>query len=263
MNEYHEFFKLLDPVIDIGKIAAKEIIRIYNNGNYEIDIKSDDSPVTNADIASNDIICEGLAKLDSTITIISEENMFMSYEQRKNKSLIWSVDPLDGTKEFIKRNGEFTINIALVENGIPILGVLIVPFFDETYYAAKGRGAFYEKDNVISQLQCSSYHKSDEGLKIPVSNSHINNDTLAYINSYQKHEMIKIGSALKFMLIAKGEADLYPRMAPTMEWDTAAPQIIVEEAGGQVLNFESMLPMVYNKESLVNPGFLAKSIEVD
>lgn len=262
MNQYNEYSALLKYVIEIGKNAAKEIIKIYDNGKYQIDIKTDDSPVTNADIASNEIICDGLLKLDSSITIISEENMFMSYEERKDKRLIWSVDPLDGTKEFIKKNGEFTINIALIENGIPVLGVLIVPVINETYYAVKGQGSFLEKDNIINKLQCGHFNKRDKGLRIPCSNSHINKDTLDYIHTYDEPQMIQIGSALKFMLLAKGEAEIYPRFAPTMEWDTAAPQIIVEEAGGSVLNGEYLTPLVYNKESLVNPGFIAKAIEI-
>lgn len=262
MNLYKEYYSLLNPVIDIGKKAADAINAIYKLDEYKISVKSDDSPVTTADIASNEIIENGLQKLDNSIAVLSEESMLMPYEERKNKTLIWSVDPLDGTKEFIKKNGEFTINIGLLQNGIPIFGVVIAPVLNEIYYAVKDHGAFLEKGGKTCRLQCRTYKKTDERLTFPCSNTFINKDTLDYINTYDKPQLKQKGSALKFMLIANAKADVYPRLAPTMEWDTAGPQIIIEEAGGQLLNFEDLKPMHYNKESLVNPGFIAKSIEI-
>jgi 3'(2'), 5'-bisphosphate nucleotidase len=263
MNQYLEYYKLLNSVIDIGKKAADIILKIYDDNTYKVKIKAYESPVTTADLAANEIIVEGLTKLDSSITILSEESMLMPYEDRKDKTLLWSVDPLDGTKEFLKKNGEFTINIALIENGRPVLGLVYAPVFDELYYAVKGYGAFLEKSNYCCKLYCSTYSKDNQNLKIPCSNSHINKDTLDYINSFNNPQLIRIGSALKFMMIANSNADIYPRLAPTMEWDTAAPQIIVEEAGGQLLDFNNLLPMSYNKESLVNPSFICKSIEIE
>lgn len=260
MGEFSDFFQLINPVIDIGNKAAEIMLKIYKEDSFNIKTKKDDSPVTNADIASNEIICEGLEKLDPNILIVSEENMMMSFEERKNHSLVWLVDPLDGTKEFLKRNGEFTINIALVQNQKPVLGIVISPVTKDIYYATKDHGAFMEKNNIVCRLECKSHRLSDAGLKISCSNSHINQDTLNLIQKFRDPELLHIGSSLKFMLIANGLADLYPRLAPTMEWDTAAPQIIVEEAGGSVYNFDTEIPLTYNKESLVNPGFIAKGI---
>jgi 3'(2'), 5'-bisphosphate nucleotidase len=259
MREYKDFFALIDPLNKIIARASAKIMEIYASGNYDIKVKDDASPVTKADLAANDIICEGLQTLDSTFPFLSEENMQIPYLERKAYEYFWLIDPLDGTKEFMRKNGQFTVNVCLVHGQIPILGIVAAPSLDEVYYAVKGQGAYLEKNNMTCRMVCSSFSNNQKGLRIPVSLSHINQDTRSIIEQYDSPEVIGRGSALKFMMIANAEADLYPRLAPTMEWDTAAPQIIIEEAGGSVINYETKAAMTYNKESLVNPGFIAYS----
>ena len=169
----------------------------------------------------------------------------------------WLVDPLDGTKEFIKRNGEFTVNIALVENQRPVLGVVYAPVLDEMYFAVKNQGAFLEKENVTIQLHTSIFSKKDKNLGVVCSRSHLNEATQKFVDELDQPELVATGSSLKFLILAKGEAHLYPRLAPTMEWDTGAAQIILEEAGGEVLHAETKEPLLYNKEILLNPYFIA------
>jgi 3'(2'), 5'-bisphosphate nucleotidase len=262
MKEYSDFFDLIDPLTSIAEQASAAIMHIYKKEDFGVQIKLDDSPVTLADIKANEIICDGLDKLHIQFPYISEENMEIPYETRSQYEYFWLIDPLDGTKEFMKRNGEFTINIALIHKDKPILGVVAAPALNEIYFAVKGCGAFMEKGNITCRLQCSSYSEDDENLRIPCSQSHINQDTRNFIAQYKNATMYPRGSALKFMMIANAEADLYPRLAPTMEWDTAAPQIIVEEAGGKVINYDTQLTMKYNKESLVNPGFVVYSNQI-
>jgi 3'(2'), 5'-bisphosphate nucleotidase len=259
MKEYEEFFALINPLSKIVAEASAKIMEIYTSGNYEIKVKEDDSPVTMADIAANEIICKGLEKLDMKFPYISEENMEIPYEVRKEFEYFWLIDPLDGTKEFVRRNGEFTINVCLVHKSRPILGIVALPFHNEVFYAVKGQGAYLEKNGTTCRLACSSYSSDQKGLRIPCSLSHVNQDTKNIIAQYDQPIVIGRGSAIKFMLLANAEADLYPRLAPTMEWDTAAPQIIIEEAGGTLINYETNETMTYNKESLVNPGFIAYS----
>jgi 3'(2'), 5'-bisphosphate nucleotidase len=254
------YFEYIQPLTKIVLEAAEKIMSIYNAGTYEVQVKSDDSPVTMADIAANDIICAGLKEI-SDFPFISEENMQIDYNDRKDYKTYWLIDPLDGTKEFVKRNGEFTINVALIENNIPVVGVVQAPALNELYYAAKGHGAFLEKNGKTCRLSCSSFDAKDKNLRIPSSLSFINNDTKNFITQYDEPIVIGRGSALKFMMIANAEADLYPRLAPTMEWDTAAPQIIIEEAGGTLIDLAINSSMVYNKPSLVNNGFVAFSIK--
>ncbi len=255
MESYSSFFTLINPVLEVVKEASNEILRIYNEEAYHIKIKKDDSPVTTADLMANEIICKGLKQL-SIYPIISEEYLEVPYEERAKYDYFWLIDPLDGTKEFINRNGQFTINIALVHNQSPILGIVAVPFFNEVYYAVKGCGAFLEKNDKVCRMQCRDFDQNKVNMDIPVSMSHINHDTRSFIEQFNDPNIISRGSALKFMMIANGEADIYPRMAPTMEWDTAAPQIIVEEAGGSLIDYSTNQTMLYNKESLINPGFI-------
>lgn len=257
---YTKFYSLIDPLLHIVKKASDTILQIYNQGQYDIKYKLDESPVTIADIAANEIICQGLKDLTPEYPVISEENMETPYEVRKNFEYLWLIDPLDGTKEFMKGNGQFTINVALIHHGKSILGIVMAPYENKIYYAVKGCGAFMEYKGNVCRLNCNNISLSDEGLRFPISLSHINKDTKDYISSFNSPVTMPRGSALKFMMIANAEADIYPRMAPTMEWDTAAPHIIVEEAGGQLLQAESLQVLKYNKESLVNPGFITYPI---
>jgi 3'(2'), 5'-bisphosphate nucleotidase len=188
------------------------------------------------------------------LALITEEQA-ASHDQRASTFLI--VDPLDGTKEFVQRRGDFTVNIALINEGVIELGVVYIPVFDEMYYATKGGGAFKEKNGMVQRLQALPFTMSDTGLKVISSRSHMNPETEAFIQQLDQPELVSRGSSLKFLLIALGQAQVYPRMAPTMEWDTGAAQIILEEAGGQVIDQNTNAPLRYNKENLLNPYFVA------
>jgi 3'(2'), 5'-bisphosphate nucleotidase len=241
----------------IARAAGAAILDIYHSDlDFGVEAKSDNSPLTIADKAANNVIVAGLEVLDYQAPIISEENKQVEYPVRKDYKTFWMVDPLDGTKEFIKRNGEFTVNIALVEGNRVVLGVVYVPVSDELFYAAKGHGAFRVADGKEEQLKAPSYSLKEEGLKVVASRSHRNDQTNDFIAKLNAPELVSKGSSLKLLLVASGQAHVYPRLAPTMEWDTAAAQIVVEEAGGKVLQAGTELPVVYNKENLLNPHFV-------
>jgi 3'(2'), 5'-bisphosphate nucleotidase len=256
--------ELVELIKTIAIDAGEEILKIYaDEDSFGVELKSDDSPLTKADKAANKVIVEGLQKLEVAYPIISEEEKQVAYEMRKDYSRFWLVDPLDGTKEFIKRNGEFTVNIALVEDGIPILGVVLVPVSGEMYWATKNNGAFYQSGDVSKQLEAPSFSMKDKGLRVVCSRSHINEETKSFIDQLDSPETVSKGSSLKFLLMAANEAEIYPRMGPTMEWDTGAAQIVLEEAGGAVLHHETGKPLIYNKENLLNPYFIARATLVD
>lgn len=249
--------QLLEEITRIARQAGAAILDIYaNEADFQVEHKADTSPLTIADRTANKIICQALEALPLQYPIISEENKLQPYAERQHFSKAWLVDPLDGTKEFVKRNGDFTVNIALINQGEIELGVVYVPVFDEMYYAAKGEGAFSEKEGKIEQLQAEIFSMRDAGLNVVCSRSHMNAETEAFINQLDQPELVSKGSSLKFLLIAEGQAHVYPRMGPTMEWDTGAAQIIVEEAGGQVLDQTTQAPLRYNKENLLNPHFV-------
>lgn len=257
--------QLVYQVIDIARLASTEILKVYNSPDFGIQTKSDESPVTAADLASNQVITEGLSKLNPSLPILSEETLEIPYEERRSFEYFWIVDPLDGTKEFIKRNGEFTINIALIHQNKPVLGVVYLPVADGTsrdgqegvYFAVKNGGAFKIDNGVEKRISCSKFRLTDKGLKIPISRSHRNEATDELFLGYNQPELVPCGSSLKFLKIAEGSFDIYPRIGTTMEWDTAAPQIILEEAGGQILEWHSRKSLIYNKMDLRNPNFIA------
>jgi 3'(2'), 5'-bisphosphate nucleotidase len=251
---------LAHKVIEISRLASDAIMEIYNKNDFKVVYKGDDSPVTIADYTSNKIINEALSKLTPDIPIISEENEETPFEIRKNYTYCWLVDPLDGTKEFVGRNGEFAVNIALIYQNCPILGVVWVPVTEGGYYAVKGQGSFYFKNNVEKQIHCSRFKITDKGLKVPISRSFLTKQTKDLINHFDTPQLLPLGSALKFIQIAEGKADIYPRIGTTMEWDTAATQIIVEEAGGQIIDLYTKTSLTYNKPSLYNPDFVAHGI---
>ena len=230
---------------------------IYSKKDLGVELKADESPLTLADQAANEVICRALEKLSVQYPIISEENKAVPYETRKNYDYHWLVDPLDGTKEFIKRNGEFTVNIALIHAGKPVMGVVYVPCFDETYWGAEGVGAFLEANGKTTRLEVPAFKLADEGLNVVCSRSHLNDDTQAFVDKLKNPSLVPTGSSLKFLIIAKGEAHVYPRLGPTMEWDTAAAQAVLEQAGGSVIDEETKQPLRYNKENLLNPYFIA------
>ena len=253
--------------IDIHKInsiaqkAGDEIMKVYQQ-DFGVDYKKDNSPLTKADIKSNEIITESLKDLYPEIPILSEENKEVPYNIRKNWEYFWLVDPLDGTKEFVKKNGEFTVKIALIYKNMPVLGVIYAPVLDLLYYAQKDQGAFKQDKNKKPQRLPIYNYSNNHTLKIIVSKSHYNQETKEFVNNlkrqYEKIEFINIGSSLKLCLIAEEKADIYPRLAPTMEWDTAAGQAVVEEAGGEVVKFKMKTSLKYHKEDLLNPWFISK-----
>ena len=265
-------------------IAAGDAINdIYRSEDFGVKYKTDKSPLTLADQKSHEIIVNALEGYD--IPILSEEGKNMPYAQRKNWKRFWIVDPLDGTKEFIKRNGEFTVNIALIENSRPVLGTIFVPDRDTLYFAAQNLGAYklgngsfsdwgeFRPDSkettrvLLEQLMGQSTRlpvidPQRSSLTIVGSRSHKNAELEAYVEEKRKAfgdvEFISAGSSLKICLVAEGKADLYPRLGPTMEWDTAAGQAIAENAGADVFHYETQKPLIYNKEDLHNPWFIVQ-----
>ncbi|WP_114491584.1 3'(2'),5'-bisphosphate nucleotidase CysQ [Candidatus Ulvibacter alkanivorans] len=246
--------------------AGKAILEVYAT-DFDVEHKGDDSPLTTADKNANAVINSYLRP--TSIPIISEENKQTDYAERKTWSECWIVDPLDGTKEFIKRNGEFTVNIALVKDGNPELGVIYVPVSNTLYFTSEeGSAAFkitlenpdLSVEEIIQQAEAiNPAHENNDLTKIVGSRSHLNEDTKQFISEKEKEgkvEIVSKGSSLKFCLVAEGEAHLYPRYAPTMEWDTAAGQAICQAAGVQVIDNTTGRPLRYNKENLLNPYFL-------
>jgi 3'(2'), 5'-bisphosphate nucleotidase len=252
------FEAILEALSGIARRAGDAILDIYNNPALQaVESKADNSPLTLADKAANKVICDGLKALAVQYPIISEENKAVPYEVRKEYVRYWLVDPLDGTKEFIKRNGEFTVNIALIEGGMPILGVVYAPCLDELYTAANGLGAHLYKGGTRTRLSANSFGMDDAGLCVVCSRSHMSDETKAFVDKLNTPDMVSRGSSLKFLLLASGAAHVYPRLAPTMEWDTAAAQIVLEQAGGRVVRADDNTPLAYNKENMLNPYFIA------
>jgi 3'(2'), 5'-bisphosphate nucleotidase len=243
----------LNKIEDIALKAGEAILEIYSQ-EFSVDYKEDSSPLTQADIVSNEIICTELQTLFPAIPIMSEENKQVPYKERKEWEYYWCIDPIDGTKEFVNKNGEFTVNIALIHKNIPVLGVVYAPVIDELYSAKKDEGAF------LNGLKLPLYvnKEPDKKIKVVASKSHLSPETQEFINNLNadKIEQVSKGSSLKLCMVASGEADIYPRLGPTMEWDTAAADAIVREAGKMCLQFNTQEPMLYNKENLLNPWFI-------
>ncbi|MDF1698455.1 MAG: 3'(2'),5'-bisphosphate nucleotidase CysQ [Saprospiraceae bacterium] len=255
--------QLIEDLIPVSKEAGHAILKYYQTNNQGIQKKADTSPITKADLASNHIICQALQSLSPDIPIVSEENEDEPFSVRSQWEYCWVVDPLDGTKEFINGNGEFTTNIGLVHNHEVVAGIVYVPVSDEMFYAVKEMGAFKLINGKPVQITAQSFAPGESDLKIVCSRSHLNDSTQEFIDGFSNPELVARGSSLKFLSIAEGEAHVYPRMAPTMEWDTCAAQIILEEAGGSVLDNELNQPLRYNKSNLLNPFFIAKANEVN
>ena len=267
----------VQALLDLICRAGEEILKIYfrQQADWKVSLKEDQTPITEADRLANTIINEGLKKLFPDIPIISEENSEIPYDLRRKYEYCWLLDPLDGTKEFLKQNGEFTVNLALIQQGRPVAGFISVPVKGLFYSAVKGQGAFkieigeqreadrserqikpIKQGNKL-QLRAAQFSMDDAGLTVLASRSHFDSETRKFIESLNEPRLESRGSSLKFMMLAEGRGHLYPRLGRTMEWDTAAGQAILEEAGGQVVEFSSRQPLRYNKESLVNPPFLA------
>ena len=252
--------------VDAALKAGQTIMEIYESGDWDVTEKTDQSPLTRADIASHEVIMEFLRK--TGIPVLSEEGKSLPFEERANWQSLWIVDPIDGTKEFIKRNGEFTVNIALVRDGVPVLGVIFVPVLGELYFASSQRGAFKCQD---VGLDWNFERCEDVAMKLPISaagrpytvvasRSHMSPETEAYIDSLRavhgEVHLISKGSSLKLCMVAEGKANCYPRFAPTMEWDTAAGQAICLASGLRVIDWNTKEDLKYNRPDLLNPWFL-------
>jgi 3'(2'), 5'-bisphosphate nucleotidase len=251
----------INQILTIAEKAGKATLEIYGR-EFTVEEKEDRSPVTEADKKSNEIIIAALSDLFPDIPFISEETRQTPFPERRHWKYYWLIDPLDGTKEFIKKNGEFTINIALIEDQIPILGVIYVPVKDIFYYAERGKGSYKIEKGVSPQRILASKQSSKEKLTVVGSRSHGGEALNTFIEEkkaeYKDVELISSGSSLKFCLIAEGKADIYPRTGPTHEWDTAAGHAIVLESGKSVYDFEGGKPLVYNKENLLNGWFIVR-----
>jgi 3'(2'), 5'-bisphosphate nucleotidase len=266
-------------LINIIEMASQLILQIYHRDNFMVEIKEDKSPLTEADKKANEYICNQLTSLYPDIPIISEENKNEDYESRSKYEFAWLIDPLDGTKEFISRNGEFTVNIGLIHLGVPVAGFVNIPCSGITYWAIKGCGAwkknYNEEDSVMIEPRGSDGVRRKKKIVL-ASRSHMNEETVEYIAKLGGEvELKNVGSSIKLMWIADNKADIYPRLAPTMEWDTCASDAILRELGGgcQIYFKEFVMGgreregegrgggggyLVYNKESLLNPSFIAQ-----
>jgi 3'(2'), 5'-bisphosphate nucleotidase len=273
MIELPELYNLLSIAISAAVRAGFKILQVYNSDDFQVNLKSDRTPLTLADRLAHEEIKNSLSK--TFIPVLSEEGRNILYEERKSWDYFWIVDPLDGTKEFIKRNGEFTVNIALIYEHVPIAGVVYVPVTGKLYFSLINEGA-YLADNLLPTEDYSEYVESIKKLAIRLplatnrenfiiveSRSHSTPETIEFINrvqyKYKNVELLPIGSSLKMCLIAEGKADLYPRLSLSNEWDTAAGQAIVEGAGFSVKEYETNERLMYNKEELINPWFIVSN----
>ena len=247
---------LIEQLKEISKEAGKAILEIYNT-NFDYQIKEDLSPLTKADTIAHNIICERLKVLTPNIPILSEESCNIPFSIRSQWSQYWLIDPLDGTKEFIKKNDEFTVNIALIENNYPIIGLIHNPVLNTIYWGSILGTFFSKKNNTPQKISV----KKSQLIKprIICSRSHKSEELEFYLRSIGKHQIIHAGSSLKFCSIASGESDIYPRFNPTSEWDTAAGQCIVESAGGTIKTLDGERMQYNKKKSLINPGFICYS----
>jgi 3'(2'), 5'-bisphosphate nucleotidase len=251
--------RLVDQVAAIAAAAGDLILEVYDR-EYEIIEKADGSPVTTADHRAHDLIAERLHALTPDIPVLSEESRDVSDEDRLGWPHLWVVDPLDGTKEFIKRNGEFTVNIGLIDNGQPVLGVVYTPVRCTTYFAALGEGAWRTVDTQVPQ-RISVRPYAGGAARMVASRSHSGPPVQAFLQALEaasgaEVETISLGSALKVCLVAEGSADVYPRLGPTSEWDTCASHCVLNEAGGIILDCSGN-ELTYNKPDILNPWFLA------
>jgi 3'(2'), 5'-bisphosphate nucleotidase len=271
---------LLNTMITAALAAGKAILEVYET-DFSVEYKADTSPLTLADKRAHGIIKEYLAGADEIFPLLSEEGRSIPYAERKEWDILWIVDPLDGTKEFVKRNGEFTVNIALIKEKKPVAGVIYSPVLDKLYCGSIDMGAYVITeaaalsgsgkevpsllDTVLKQgekLPLKTVPDDERTLIVVASRSHFSGETEEFVNSlkdsYDHIELISAGSSLKMCLVAEGNARIYPRFAPTMEWDTAAGQAIVESAGGKVIHHDSDQDLTYNKENLLNPWFIVR-----
>ena len=248
---------LIPQLLEIVERAGDAILEIYNQGAPEVSLKEDRSPLTAADLASHRVLVEGLSALTPEVPVLSEESASIPWEERRTWDRFWLVDPLDGTKEFIRRNGEFTVNVAWIEHGQPTLGVVGVPVQGRIFFG--GPAGAYEKklgENAARPFSTGTYQPSDR-LRVVASRSHPSPAVEEFLERLDNPKRIAVGSSLKLILVALGEADLYPRLGPTMEWDIGAAQAVLAAAGGLIHTVDKE-PLTYNKENQLNPWFIAQ-----
>lgn len=252
----------IEDIIALAKKAGDAIMQVYSK-DFEVEFKADESPLTEADKSAHLIIEQGLIALDrkngTQIPLLSEEGKNISYDERKDWEYFWLVDPVDGTKEFVKKNGEFTVNIALIHKGTPVLGVVYAPALDVMYWSKDGEGAFKDGEKLPSKMA-----DQRETFKVVASRSHMSDETQDFIDAIETDkvkELVSIGSSLKICLVAEGEADVYPRLGPTMEWDTGAAHAIVHGSGMKLQKYQNGIysKHTYNKESLLNGWFVVNA----
>jgi 3'(2'), 5'-bisphosphate nucleotidase len=245
----------INDLLQLARQAGDAILDIYNT-EFEVEKKEDNSPLTAADKAAHQIIVSSLERLTPDIPVLSEESAEVPYTVRQQWQRYWLIDPLDGTREFVKRNGEFTVNIALIEGHSPSLGVVHAPVLNTTYYGVKGNGAWKQGADDQGAESIKVTNPRLDPVRVAGSRSHAGDSLLRFLENLGNHELVSMGSSLKLCLVAEGRADIYPRLGPTSEWDTAAAQAVVEAAGGQVTTLD-LSPLKYNtKDSLLNPHFL-------
>jgi 3'(2'), 5'-bisphosphate nucleotidase len=256
---FYQDKKFIDGFITLVRECNEIILNIYKT-DFDVKYKGDESPLTIADKKCNEHICKYLnsLNLEHDILIISEENKQMDYEHRKHYDWVWLVDPLDGTKEFVKKNGEFTVNIGLCYKGIPVFGIVSIPVTNDIYYGVKDVGSFkLSHHGSLEKLNMKDI-KENETVRLIVSKSHMNELTQNIVNQYPNNELLSVGSSIKLLWVAEGKAHIYPRIALTSEWDTCAAHAIVKYAGGVVIQHTTDKELVYNKENILNPHFVVR-----
>ncbi len=247
----------LNDLIEIIYKAGEKVMEIYQSSDFEIKYKNDDSPLTIADQVSNDIICNSLHTLYPQIPILSEEGAEIPFSKRKKWQSLWVIDPIDGTKEFIKKNGEFTLNIALIEKNNPTVGLVYAPCIKKLWYGSD-QGSFKVSKGKKSKISINS-KCNDDLIDIVSSRSHSNPMIETFLNQFKNYNIVNMGSSIKICLVADGTADIYPRLAPTMEWDTAAAHAVLKYAGGSLIDLDTKKEMIYNRKNLKNSNFVANS----
>ncbi|SFE23966.1 3'(2'),5'-bisphosphate nucleotidase [Marinobacter sp. DSM 26671] len=247
------YSSILPDVIKVADEASEKVLHIYQS-DFKVSYKTDDSPITAADTAAHDIITQGLRRISRDIPILSEEGKDIPWEERKHWRRFWLVDPVDGTKDFTQRTGEFTVNIAMIEDGEPVMGVVIAPALKEAYWGVVGEGAHMrDRTGKVHRIRVA---EPKDVKRVVASKNHLNPETRAFIDKLGEHELVQAGSSLKFCRIAEGHADIYPRMGPTCEWDTGAAQAVLVAAGGKVQTVDGK-PLKYGKKDVLNPYFIA------
>jgi len=245
----------LDKLKKLVAEAGDAVLEVYHSDNFDIELKSNDSPVTKADLAAHNVLIDGLSVITPNIPVVSEEDD-SSLTIPKDHKLYWLIDPLDGTKEFINKSDEFTVNLALIDNHRSIFGFVGIPALDALYWGGKGHGSFKSSNNT--SFQAIHVKKTSDVTRVFASKSHLNPETEEFINALAGElELVQAGSSLKFLRIAEGMADIYPRLAPTCEWDTAAAHAVLEGAGGSVTQVDGS-ELTYGKTNILNPYFIAK-----